>query len=290
MKSPLFSIVVPTYNRAHLLEETIRSVLFQSYSDWELIIVDDGSTDQTRALVESFRDPRIQFHAFAHSANYAIVRNRGLKLCSGDLIAFLDSDDLWDAQKLSNVAAFFSAHPSSKFLLSNVTLFGITTSQSPELEDKLDCSLFEDLIEERNIVFYPSALVFKKEILNQVGMLNETMPKGADHDFILRLSSQFKGSFLYQRLSLIRKHPSNTSSNDEINIYQDSIGHVERFFRNGLISRKKYRKLTAGYYYKLAGILGKKGDTRSSHFFMKSIKVNPMRLKTWVRYLLSLVS
>jgi glycosyltransferase involved in cell wall biosynthesis len=287
MNSPLISVITPTFNRAHLLGDTIESVLLQTYIHWEMIIVDDGSTDQTHELVQSYNDPRIIFHTFDHSGNYGVVRNRGLKLCRGELVAFLDSDDTWSSNKLSHLVEIFALQAASAFILHNVNLIGNTTVQPPELADRHGEFLFQDLIHEKNIVFYPSAFAFKKEILKSVLPLNEQMPTGADHDFILRMSSAFRGSFINERLTSIRKHASNTSSQGIVEIYTDSIGHVKRFFEAGLVTKKDYTRLTAGYYYKLGLILMKKGDKRSSAYLKESINAQPLNVKAWLRYLQS---
>jgi glycosyltransferase involved in cell wall biosynthesis len=97
----LVSVVLPTFNRGYCLERAIRSVLGQTYPDWELIVVDDGSTDDTQAVLESFKDPRIR--VFRHSVNrgVAAARNTGLAAARGEFIAFLDSDDEWRPDKLT---------------------------------------------------------------------------------------------------------------------------------------------------------------------------------------------
>lgn len=288
MNSPLISIITPTFNRIHLLGETIESVRRQTYAQWEMIIVDDGSTDPIRQLVESYDDPRLSFHAFEHSGNYAIARNRGLKFSQGDIIAFLDSDDLWASQKLARIVDIFSSNASSQFILSNVELIGNTTVKAPELVTRHNVSLFEDLIHERNIVFYPSALAFKKTTLRSLHSLNESLPTGADHDFILRMAYEFPGSLVNDRLSHIRKHDANTSSMGLIAIYEDSIGHLERFYDAGRVPKESYKLLTAGYYYKLGVILLRSGNKESSTYLQKSIAILPIQPKAWIRYLQSL--
>ena len=97
---PLISIVIPTYNRELLLQKAIASVLAQTYTSWELIVVDDGSTDDTAEIIYSLKDSRIQLLALPHMGNIASLRNAGAKAGSGEWIAFLDSDDEWVSNKL----------------------------------------------------------------------------------------------------------------------------------------------------------------------------------------------
>src|SRR6478736_9323873 len=112
----LVSIIVPTYNRAHLIGETIQSVIDQSYINWELIIVDDGSTDDTKKKVEEFNDKRIRYFFIEHTGLIGAVRNFGMKNTRGELIAFLDSDDLWLSNKLEYQLSLLKEYPQAAFV------------------------------------------------------------------------------------------------------------------------------------------------------------------------------
>jgi glycosyltransferase involved in cell wall biosynthesis len=98
--NPLVTIVIPTYNRAALVQQAIASVIAQTYRSWELIIVDDGSDDGTRELINTITDPRIKLLTKPHAGNVALLRNAGVDEGSGEWLAFLDSDDIWIPQKL----------------------------------------------------------------------------------------------------------------------------------------------------------------------------------------------
>lgn len=98
--APLVSIVMPTFNRADLILDSIRSVIDQSFGDWELIVIDDGSTDDTVARIESLAEPRIVIIRHPHIGNVATLRNCGARVARGEFLAFLDSDDLWLPSKL----------------------------------------------------------------------------------------------------------------------------------------------------------------------------------------------
>lgn len=108
----LVSIVTPTYNCARFIAETIRSVQSQSYSNWEMIIVDDCSTDNTKDIVAQYQkeDSRIQYHCLPHNSGAAEARNEALRRAKGKWIAFLDSDDLWKPEKLSRQILFMENH------------------------------------------------------------------------------------------------------------------------------------------------------------------------------------
>lgn len=108
----LVSIITPTYNSEKYITETIRSVLDQTYVNWEMIIVDDGSTDQTEVIIADFitSDTRIKFYKLHHNSGAGVARNQAISLATGKYIAFLDSDDLWKPQKLQKQIAFLETH------------------------------------------------------------------------------------------------------------------------------------------------------------------------------------
>ncbi|MDD7392954.1 MAG: glycosyltransferase family 2 protein [Eubacteriales bacterium] len=106
----LVSIIMPSYNTAAYIGESIRSVLAQTYENWELLIVDDCSTDQTDEVVAAFCDPRIRYFKNAHNSGAAVSRNYALREAKGEWIAFLDSDDLWMPEKLERQLRFMKEH------------------------------------------------------------------------------------------------------------------------------------------------------------------------------------
>jgi glycosyltransferase involved in cell wall biosynthesis len=107
---PAVSVIIPTYNRAHLLAEAIHSVLGQTYADFEVLVVDDGSTDDTASVVASFADPRVRY-LYQEHAERSTARNRGMAAAKGQYIALLDDDDLYLPHKLASEVAFLEAHP-----------------------------------------------------------------------------------------------------------------------------------------------------------------------------------
>ena len=110
---PAVSIVVPTYNREKLLPISVESVLRQTFADWELLIIDDRSTDGTRAVVEDYarRDPRIKYHLNRRTKGPSGARNQGIDLAAGDFVAFLDSDDAWEPHHLQDTVYYCGSIP-----------------------------------------------------------------------------------------------------------------------------------------------------------------------------------
>ena len=101
MLNSKISIVIPTYNRVDFLPKAIQSVLNQTYRNWEMIIVDDGSTDNTEEIVKGYKESRIQYIVHKYNLGLSAARNTGIKKSRGEYIAFLDSDDEWFPEKIS---------------------------------------------------------------------------------------------------------------------------------------------------------------------------------------------
>ena len=106
MKNELISIIMPTYNCAKFIKETIQSVINQTYENWELVIVDDCSNDNTEEIVASFNDKRIKYHKLEKNSGAAVARTTAMKMATGNYMAFLDSDDLWKKEKLEKQLEF----------------------------------------------------------------------------------------------------------------------------------------------------------------------------------------
>lgn len=136
MSSPFFSVVIPTFNRAHILSRSIDSVLYQTYQDFELIIIDNGSTDNTHKwLRDNYQDERIIYNYKKASASPASPRNKGIALAKGQWICFLDSDDRWYKNKLQCVADTIDENSYVDVICHNENLyFEITNNQGKELK------------------------------------------------------------------------------------------------------------------------------------------------------------
>jgi len=118
----LVSIIIPAYNRAHIVRQTVDSVLAQTYAHFEAIIVDDGSTDNTREVLASYTDPRVRYF-YKHNGGLSSARNFGLSVANGEYIAFLDSDDVWHPWKLAAQVEIFRRHPSVGLVWTDMSSF-----------------------------------------------------------------------------------------------------------------------------------------------------------------------
>jgi glycosyltransferase involved in cell wall biosynthesis len=197
LSTPIFSIVIPTFNRAHILGEAVLSVKNQTLKDWELLLVDDGSTDTTDQLVMTFieSDSRVRF--FQRDLNRtkgpSSCRNIGIQNSNGQYIAFLDSDDSWESRRLENIFEFIqSTGATAIYSGANVRkLTGSYQRGSRQIEPSE--SLFDFLLKPDSFIPTPS-IVVTSDLAKRV-CFNEKLTCHEDYDFIMRASESVCWTF-----------------------------------------------------------------------------------------------
>lgn len=192
----LISIIIPTFNRIDFLKKAIASVQKQTYKNYELIIVDDGSTDKTSEFLETLCDIKI---ITQENTGVAAARNAGIKIASGEYIAFLDSDDIWLEHKLKTQVEWLESNPSIKWVHSNELWFrdGQEVKQLKK-HQKGGADQFLQCIKE--CVISPSTVVIHKDLLAQVGGFDEEMVVCEDYDLWLKLTSIYEVGFIEDAL------------------------------------------------------------------------------------------
>lgn len=192
---PFFSIVIPLFNKDHFIENTLKSVFNQSFSDYEVIIINDGSTDNSQEIVLKFTDPRIKYYC-KENEGVSIARNLGIKQSTGSHIALLDADDLWLPnhlevlhdliQETPNAGIYASRYISkvanNKFI--NHSFLNISKNHSGIVTDFFHSSLV-------NRIALTSAIVIPKVILENKGLFNPNISSGQDLDLWIRIASYF---------------------------------------------------------------------------------------------------
>jgi glycosyltransferase involved in cell wall biosynthesis len=182
---PKVSVIIPTYNRRDFVREAIASVLAQSYHDFELLVVDDGSNDDTAAVVQEFEGVR---YVSQPNRGVSAARNRGVELSNGELLAFLDSDDLWQPRKLACQVAFFAAHPEARICQSEEIWLRYGTRVNPHHKHrKAGGDIFARSLE--LCLVSPSAVMLRRELFEQVGGFAESLPACEDYDLWLRIAA-----------------------------------------------------------------------------------------------------
>jgi glycosyltransferase involved in cell wall biosynthesis len=232
----LISIVMPTYNRGYLIGETIESIRKQTYPHWELIIVDDGSDDNTAESIKAIPDQRIRYFEKTH-LGMEKARNFGLSKAKGELIGFMDSDDLWATAKLEKQLEVFNKFPDVAFCLTGGYEFKeygkpLVFYYKQNTGHRLG-NLFVSFFKSGLVAATPT-LVFKKHCLENI-QLPEQVELAHIH-FILRLALRFNGCVLYDALLYRRMHANNYSSLHQTKRHYDGIELIKNY-KNDLPKR-----------------------------------------------------
>jgi glycosyltransferase involved in cell wall biosynthesis len=198
--SPLISVVIPTYNHAHLINKCLQSLIDQGYQNWEAIVVNNFSADNTIEVVESFADIRIRLINFPNKGVIAAARNEGIRNSSGDWIAFLDSDDWWYPSKLAKVLPLLD---NKDLIYHQLDVFTPTGKGWRTLKGRhYQSPIYDHLLSKGNQILNSSALI-RKSILDQVGYLSEDPNLFAIEDYDLWLKvSKITERFYYFKQSL----------------------------------------------------------------------------------------
>ncbi|MGD8512523.1 MAG: glycosyltransferase [Deltaproteobacteria bacterium] len=205
---PTVSVVIPSYNRASLLKEAVDSVLGQDFDDFELIVIDDGSTDDTAGLLQSY--PNICVVRQDHRGVSA-ARNAGIRRASGRFLAFLDSDDLWLPGKLSAQIAFFKTHPKALICQTEEIWIRSGVRVNPRRRHRKDSGMIFERSVELCLVS-PSAVMLKRNLLDEVGWFDESLPACEDYDLWLRIAWRFPVHLIRTPLVIKRGgHPDQLS-------------------------------------------------------------------------------
>lgn len=185
---PQVSVVVPTYKRGAALRATLDSVVFQSFTDWELIVVDDGSPDDTAAVASSYTDPRITVLRQANQGHSA-ARNAGLRRARAEYVAFLDHDDRWRPEKLALQAKYLDEHPHCSLVYGAWEMIDEAGNpQGPGKDARFEGPVTGTLLREHNFVQSMSLPMMRTEQVRLVGGFRAVMDICDDLDLFLRLS------------------------------------------------------------------------------------------------------
>ncbi len=203
MSAPIaVSVIIPTYNRAALVTEAVASVLAQSWQDFELLVVDDGGSDNTAAALAPYAD-RIRLLRRETRGGVSAARNAGIAAARGEWLAFLDSDDLWLPEKLARQMAYLAGHPELALCQTEETWIrrGVKVNQ-PLTHRKIGGRIFFQSLE--RCLVSPSAVILHRRLLERHGGFDEDLPAAEDYDLWLRLAWRYEVGLLPEPLIIKR--------------------------------------------------------------------------------------
>ena len=290
-KAPLVTVIIPTYNHADFLHEALKSVCAQSFSDWEAIVVNNYSEDDTVAVVESFSDPRIHLENFSNNGVIAASRNRGIALARGHYVAFLDSDDTWHPDKLIRCVPYFDK--GADLVCHGLRYVG-------DREGDMYCgpqkrATFDALLDKGSCIT-PSAMLVRKDILESVGCFSENPSIVTAEDYHLWIKMAKAGvsmRFVQEILGNYRIHAGNQSGS--VLRQLDAVLCVIREFlpvnsSNGLKRRIRLRRRLGLAYYSAGRAMQKNGYLAGAWpLLFRSLAHWPFYSKTYAALILNIL-
>lgn len=249
----MVSVILPTYNRAAFLPEAIGSVLRQKDVDFELLVIDDGSTDNTEELVMSFGDDRIKYFKRPHTGMLSQLKNFAIDRSSGEFLAFMDSDDLWTEGKLSRQLQLLTGHPELGFSLADITVFkGDTVLKEYTYRSRggIQCTnIFPWIINNGFLVYNPTILM-RKTCLEHTGYFNESLRSGC-LTFNMRLAYHYQCGVFFEPMLLRRLHDTNVSEEKRYQNYDEYLFAYQRFYEEKKIGRIRLSRARGNAFFKL---------------------------------------
>ena len=293
---PKVSIIIPTYNCSQYLPLAITSVLTQTYKDYEIIVVDDGSTDNTRAVLAEFGQAIT--YISQENRGPGAARNAGINVSRGDYLVFLDADDLLLPEMLETLGVHLTGHPEvdvaycDGYLINTdrrekewVGSFSETGFLDPTLGDSTHSLL---VLVGRNAFPIHAAMVRRTKVL-EIGCFDEDrkLMVFADWDFWYRLAHQCRFAFIDKKLVLYRMVESGISRDPvKINAACEAIERKIISQAGYTLVKPRYR---ARLYYELGVILLRSGNRSASlDAFRKAVRIHPLRIRNWIAYVTTL--
>ena len=269
---PLVSVIIPTFNRMKTIERAIRSVLSQTYKNHEIIIIDDGSDDQTREILDFYKD-RI-FYYYQNNSGPAHARNTGLNYAKGKWIAFLDSDDWWLPNKIERqliaVIDFNSDVCFHDVFMENIDginhealLEKYTENETLNWKYTRDPFIKSVIIEDtykklmiNNLLFLTPAFLIKSNVIKEVGGYRKAFLSSEDYDLYYRLAMKYKFLYLNNKYTVVHNNIKNIQSIERI--YRDRIEAIKLSMHEQLKNNnKEYARIAKnGLIYQLRCLAG----------------------------------
>lgn len=283
---PSVSVIIPTYNRAHLIGRAIQSVLNQTYQDFEIITVDDGSTDNTEEVVRRFRDERIRYIRHQKNKGVAVARNTGVKASRAEYVAFLDSDDEWLAKKLErqmeivkNAAPRIGVVYTGFWRIKDNKRVYTPSSNIKPKEGDIYTSLLKG-----NFVGTSATLV-RKECFGKAGMFDERLPPAEDWEMWIRISKCYHFECIDEPLAVSYHQPDSLSANQAAYVAPRKL-----ILEKHLADFQKDRTALATLFSAIGGALCSSGELKEGRsYFIKAVRANPLSIRSFLQVLTSLL-
>jgi glycosyltransferase involved in cell wall biosynthesis len=282
---PKVSIVIPVYNVTEYLTYALTSVLSQTFTDYEVLIIDDGSLPQTAAVLDTYASyDRVQVHHIPHSG-VSRARNIGIERATGTCVAFLDADDAWMPRKLERQVAVLESRPNfgvvytnAEFISTDGTLMGKTICEHWNMSTMPSGNILEALLGKSFIV--QSTVMARRTCFAVVGKYDESLRRGEDWQMFIRLAKQFEFAFLDEVLVHYRRHPQSVGASSESQL-DDVLSVVNAIYADpdlAAYQNKRMDVLVPIYLHEGVWHLRQGQPQHARDFFMRVLRERPSHL------------
>jgi glycosyltransferase involved in cell wall biosynthesis len=318
---PSVSVVIPTYNNAGFITEAFNSVLAQSFDDYEVIVVDDGSTDQTRDVVSGF-GPRIRYHYQANQG-LAVARNTGLRLATGDYLTYLDADDVWERDNLLVKMRVLQADPGLGGVFSEFVIFdrtGVRQARGTRHQFSFFARTgrdFDRVFDERGSValpkggqaivlsgyvfeslflgnfILPTSMVFSRSGARQVGDFRAELRTQQDYEYWLRFSQKFRLAFVDEPLVRYRRHENQLTDHRRIENIVVAVNRIVDQYEAEFSARGRGREFARRKAFLLTELakvyIGQGRAVDARRCLIEGIRRDPTQLRAYATLAASLM-
>lgn len=278
---PLISIITPTYNREDFLGQAIDSVLAQTYQNFEFFIIDDGSTDNTRSLVESYADPRIRYY---HQENQgqSVARNLGLSMAKGDFICFLDSDNYWFTDKLEKNLNAFESNPEADIVYGDGVSIDEQGNEVSRVNMQRHSGRIAHLMLKDNFVSMNTTMA-RRRCFDEMGGFSGKRRVADDYDLWLKFSARYNYLYIPEHMSYYRIMDDQISS-DKVRRFATNEAIVLDFLRDypDAVTPDEAKAGLAAFYLRKARHFASVKNRRESYpAIFKALSYQPFSLPVW---------
>jgi glycosyltransferase involved in cell wall biosynthesis len=279
---PRVTAIVPAYNAAAYLPHALDSVLAQTSGDWEVVVVDDGSTDNTRAVVDSYR-PKLQGKLqYIHQSNRGLpaARNAGMRAARGEFIALLDADDVWLPNRLERGIALLETDPEIGLVHARVVRinrYGTITGQLKVDTKYMSGRIARHIYTRRAHIVCPTVM-FRRSCIETAGWFDEAMQATEDRDLWFRIALHYKVAYIDEVLAYYRLSPSSMTSNLD-RLLTGQLYFVAKHYRSGAATRVDQLQALGNIYRELGDSLFRGGAvSKSIGSYLRAVGYNPLSI------------
>ena len=279
------TVIIPTHNRAEFLRHAISSVLEQSFQDFEIIVVDDASSDNTAEVVTRFHDERIKFIRHVNRRGGSAARNTGIVNAKCDYIAFLDDDDEWFPEKLARQMEVLLASPPGVGCI--YTGYVIVDKYNEKTNGQMIPSKKGDLSKDlliSNCIGGTSSVLLRKECFDKIGLFDENLPSFQDYDLWIRISRKFHFDYIKEPLLKYYVHPKKIWGDP------DTLNQGMRMMLGKYGDSRSFQKYLSYQYLNLGVSYCYKGNTEAAReSYLQAIRLYPYEIRHYFNLCLSLL-